>query len=74
MKTIELYLFLFGEYPPITHTMSLDNEIYEELMKNAISSGKKIEPQDLDKALKDYVFDVEKGKNEKSFAKFGKNK
>ena len=60
-KVIKEYIGVFGELPPADVVISYYNDFYQDLMKKAIKSGKKITAETLEKAIDfkkyDYVID-----------------
>lgn len=60
-KVIKEYIGVFGELPPADAVLSYYDNFYQDLMKKAIKSGKKITAETLEKAIDlkkyDYVID-----------------
>lgn len=54
------YLQLFDEYPPKLKMVSYENEIYQQLMGDAIEDGIPITKEDVERAFEDFKFDIVK--------------
>lgn len=60
-QVIKEYIDVFGEMPPADAVISYYDNFYQDLMKKAIKSGKKITAETLEKSIDfkeyDYVID-----------------
>ena len=63
-EVIRTYLEKFGKLPPNDAVISYDDELYQELMKKALETGKEITPETLEKAIGNKPYDYVSEENE----------
>lgn len=60
MTLLEQYYEKFGLYPPKLKMVSYDDEIYQQLMKDAIEDDLPITNEDVEEAFANYSYDIAK--------------
>lgn len=63
-EVIRTYLEKFGKLPPNDAVISYDDELYQELMKKALETGKEITPETLEQAIGNEPYDYVDKENE----------